>query len=197
MLFRRTSRVLLRPMLAPWLAVAAACSSGSGVDAGPDVSCDIEVTLGTGNRMSFAPLADGDPLEVWLGFQGFLMLDLAVRLTGAPATAADLTVHLTVESTDVHVDQVDRQMPALAVDDGSTMVEDYLIFFNDVPASRLIGHTARIEQIARAGGCMGTQRIEVELRDDNRCVNTSIVIPDAGVSDGGLPDGAVACEDLP
>jgi hypothetical protein len=175
----------------------AACSSGgSGSDAGTD-GCTFHVSLGTGDRADFVPLADGDPLEVWLGFQGFRMLNLAVRLDGAVVTTADLTMHLVVEATGVEVDQVDRQMTVVAAADGSRIVEDYLIFFNDAPASQLIGHMATLEHIARGGGCVGATRVEVELRDDNPCIDTTIVVPDASVPDGGLLDGAVACEESP
>jgi hypothetical protein len=185
-------------MAAGWVAMLAGCSAGAGAtDAGADVPCNLRVALGTGDRGSFVPLADGDPLEVWLGFQGLRMLVLAVELEGAPATTAELTTHLLVEATDVHLQQVDREVRLITEGDGPSIVEDYLIFVNDAPTTSLIGHTARLEHIARVGHCAAATQVEVELRDDHPCVDTSLVVPDAGEVDGGLLDGAVPCEDDP
>jgi hypothetical protein len=194
-LHRLRERVLHPGILALGIAAMAACSSGSSSDAGPDGACPLEVTLGTGDRTSFVPLTEGDPVEVWLGFQGLRMLVLASRLEGSEADTADLTMHLVVDATGVQLDQVDHQRRVVADGDGPRLVEDYLIFVNDAPASQLIGYTARLEHIARAGGCVGATRVDVELRDDHACVDTTVIVPDAEVPDGGLPDGSVACED--
>lgn len=176
------------------LLILAGCdSSGAAGDGGTDAACSIDVALGTGDRDTFAPLADGDPVEVVLGFQGFRMLVLAMEVRGVDTGSADISAHLEIGASGLETDQVDRQMTLVSTGAETGVVEEYLIFFNDAPASEIVGHRAVIQHIVRAGGCTGTSEVEVELRDDDACVDYDVEI-DASVPDGGLVDGGVACE---
>lgn len=158
------------------------------LDAGP---CTLQVTLGTGDRTSFAALGDDERVQVVHGFQGFLMLRLSLAVEGASAPTVDIAWHIDVAETGVLVDQRDSHAPLVAMSGGTGVVEDWLVFFNDALASDLIGRAAEVEVIVHAGACTGGARARIALRDDNPCIDPDASVPDAGTLDGGLIDAAV------
>ena len=71
------------------------------------------------------------------------------------------------------------------------------MFFNDEPAANVVNHEAELEAVVRAGGCVGGTRVRVEVRDDDDCVDTGIVL-DAGEDlDAGIGPDAAVCEGGP
>lgn len=157
----------------------------------PDASCSMAVELGTGSRLDFAPMNEGERLEVIRGFQGFRMLRVSMRIGQAHVEQLTLSIHLAVDDGALDVDQRADHVPAIPGDPDS-FVEGYLVFLNDVPASSFVGHRASLEVVARAR-CSGSARREVVLADDDACIDTTTVIPDASVTDIDIPDGSVAC----
>lgn len=172
----------------------AGCPDENPSDGGMDASCTIEVDIGSGDRDGFAPFVDGGQQEVLLGFQGFRMLEISVRIEGSTASDAELSTFVDVDDSDVEVSQGHRNLVLAAAPDGAGVIEGYLIFFNDAPASAIVGHTASLEVIARSGGCVGTDTLTMELRDDDMCV-TDAGLADVGILDVGIPDGALGCGD--
>jgi hypothetical protein len=171
------------------------CPGNGPTDGGMDATCSIEVDIGRGDRDSFLPFADGDPQEVLLGFQGFRLLSISVRIAGSTASDAELSIFVEVDDSTVVVNQAHRNLVLASAPDGAGVVEGYLIFFNDAPVSEIVGHTGTLEIIARSGGCVGTDVLAIDLRDDDMCVSYDAGLDDAGVIDGGIPDGAVSCGD--
>lgn len=175
------------------LALLGCGPSGPDGDAGEDASCTLDVTLGTGGEAGFVPLSDGDSTELVLGFQGIRMLFFSVMIDGAEAANADMSAFLTIEATGVELSRRTRESNVVATGDNAFMLPDYLVFFNDEPASEVVGQEAVLELVARVGDCVGGTRHTIMLRDDDECVDPDASVPDAGIVDGGVPDGAVTC----
>lgn len=157
-------------------------------------SCPATVSIGTMNAGTFEPIAPGDPAELILGFQGFRMLQLALRVDlddGAGVTEAEVSSFVEVTETGVELGQRTRETQITTTDTG-LLLEEWLLFFNDEPPARVIGQTADLEVIVRAAGCVGTTRTRVAIRDDDACVDQTIVV-DGGTTDAGLSDASV-CE---
>ena len=174
------------------------CGPTNGTsDAGADANCSLEIAVGKGDRDGFMPIREGDPAEVILGFQGFRMLEFAIQIVGSDDDQAEVTSFLEVDGTGVEVNQRDRGLQIRAQSTGGGVVENYLLFFNDAPASEIVGYSANLELVVRSGGCVGTARTRIELRDDDTCVSYDAAVPEAGVLDGGIPDGSVACGIMP
>ncbi len=185
-------RLLPALLLAPALA---GCPGDDGPDE-PDASCALGVLVGSGTPSSFTPVADGDPAEVVLGFQGFRMLVFTLRLEGAPDDLADVSGYVSIDDGAIEVSQLPRTVRLREGPDGAAYAEEFLIFFNETPVSEIVDRPAELELVARSGGCVGGMRVGLELRDDDDCVDYGVEI-DAGTLDGGVPDGAVACEEGP
>lgn len=182
----------LRTIASVGLAVVA-LSACDPADPEPDGgSCSLDVSIGEPDAPSFTPVMDGDPVELVLGFQGFRMLRLSLRVTGAAAEEAEVNAFVTVSETDVEIGQRTRET-ALTPIEGGFVLSQWLLFFNDAPPSSVVGYPAEIEVVVRAGGCVGGARASVVIRDDDDCVDHSIVL-DAGALDAGLADAA-ACGD--
>ena len=184
-------RTLLLVLCCPLLA---ACPGGGEVPS--DASCSMGLALGTGDAASFSPLSDGDAAEVVLGFQGFRMLVLALRLDGARSARAEVSGYLTVPESGVEIAQLPRMVALRDGTDGSAYAEELLVFFNETPASEVVGREAELELIARADGCVGTTRVTLALRDDDDCVEYGIEL-DAGTADAGPLDAGAACGATP
>ena len=152
-------------------------------------SCVLDVTLGQSRGGVFEPLAEGDPVELVLGFQGFRMLDLALASEGTHGDELELSTVVFVESSGVELSQRTRERGFRRTDSG-VVLDEYLVFFNDEPASALVGREAEIELVVRSGACVGGTSVRVTVRDDDPCVDTTIVV-DAGEIDAGLADAAV------
>jgi len=179
--------------------LAAACAAGcSPADADPDDAagpgeeCKLGVTLGTGDRERFTAVEEGDVAEIVLGFQGFRMLELALQVEGSPVDEVNVITHVSLSTGD-ELDQRDGRMPLIEVDGGHSVLEDFLIFINDVPAVSVIGSDATLEVIVRTDDCTGALSRTVELRDDDDCIDFDRVF-DASVPDAGAVDMSLACE---
>ena len=180
------------------LAVAAVPLAGcpdDGVEPVADASCDLGVSVGTGSADDYAPLVDGDEAEVILGFQGFRMLEVTLRVEGSDEPRADVSGYVTIEETGVEVAQLPRTTALVEGPDGARYAEGFLVFFNDTPVSEIVGREGELELIARSAGCVGGTRVTLSMVDDDMCVDWEAEIPDAGILDGGIPDGAVPCEE--
>lgn len=173
--------------------VLAGCEPSAVSDAGLDSACSLAVQIGPARGSPFAPYRDGDEAQVILGFQGFQMLRLDVRVAGAGVLAGvELSAYVLVADTGVEASRLERNAPVIP--DGDAVIADhFLVFFNDAPLSEVGGHDASVEVIARANGCIGGARVRVHLSADPPCVDPDASVPEAGVLDGGLPDGAVIC----
>lgn len=183
-------------ILIPSLALAAVLLVGCPENGGSppaDASCDLAVSVGTGNADDYVPLVDGDEAEVILGFQGFRMLQVTLRVEGTGEPRADVSGYVTIEESGVEVAQLPRTTAMIEGPDGARYAEGFLVFFNDTPVSEIVGREGELELIARSGGCVGGTRVALAMVDDDSCVDWDLEIPDAGILDGGIPDGAVAC----
>lgn len=163
------------------------CPGPAEPDAG---SCVLDVEAGAMEGGAFVPLTDGDPLELLLGFQGFRMMRFAVRTRGRAAAELEVGVVLALESG-VDLDQRTRERD-LTVDADTVLLEEYLLFINDIPPTQIVGYEGELELTVRGGGCLGGTRVRVEVRDDDPCVDHGIVLDAA--TRPGAPDGGLACE---
>ena len=161
---------------------------GPSDDAG---SCSLGVAVGQERGAGFEPLSDGDPVELLLGFQGFRMLRLAVRATGAEATEAEVGVFMSIAESGVELSQRTRERALVPETDGFVL-DEYLLFVNDYPPALVVGYEAELELTVSAGGCVGGQRVTVIVRDDDPCVDHGIVLDAATRPDA--PDGGMACD---
>ena len=122
---------------------------GVSPDAGPPLPpCDAEGTLladpveGSDDRGRH-PIAEGDALQLVLGFQGFLFLEVAVRAPEGLPASVDV-------STSVAVDEgvTERgERPAIRThvgEAGAHETERVLVFFNDTPAADVYGRAAEV-----------------------------------------------------
>lgn len=176
------------------ITIALLALAGCG-PAPPDMdggSCPLDVAIGAPDAAVFTPVEDGDPAELVLGFQGFRMLRFALRVEGATADEAEVSAFVTIADTGVELGQRTRERRTTPTD-GGFVIDEWLLFFNDEPPSSVVGHEAVVEVIVRAGGCVGGARVRVQIRDDDDCVDHTIVL-DAGARDAGIGDAA-ACGD--
>lgn len=184
----------MRLLLLPTSVLALVTAGCSGDDGGsPDATCTLDVELGAGGPASFEPVADGDDAEVVLGFQGFRMLIFTMRLEGTDDELAEVSGLVSVDDGAIEVAQLPRVVRLREGPDHARYAEELLIFFNETPIADIVDRPAEIELVARSGGCVGGTRVMVVLRDDDDCVEYGVSV-DAGRLDGGVPDGAVACE---
>lgn len=169
------------------------CEPSPAADAGLDGACALDVEIGPSNGSSFVPYGDGDEAEVVLGFQGFQMLRLDVRVAPVDASASlELSAYVLVEDTGVEASRHQREAPVVSAGD-AVIADRFLVFFNDAPLSDIGGHDASVEVIARANGCVGGARVTLHLSDRPPCLDPDASVPEAGALDGGLPDGAIVC----
>jgi hypothetical protein len=185
------ARLRLLALLTP--ALLTGCPTPGGTDAAIDAYCPLTVEVGASGGATFTPYEDGDQAQVVLGFQGFQMLVLDVRLRGAMASRADVSAFIHIDDNGVEASHAERGIPTVVSGDG-VLVQGFLLFFNDAPLSQLQGHDATLELIARGGGCVGTARVAIRLSDQPPCIDPTSTIPDVASRDaGGIPDGAVLC----
>lgn len=171
------------------------CGGGDADAKDAGGNCKLDLSLGQVRGGQFADIAQGDPVELVLGFQGIRMLPLVLDIKGTEAATADVLAHLTIEATAQDLDQRDRSLELVANSQGGRRVENYLFFVHDLAGGAAINSQARLDIIARTKGCEGTLVREIELRDDDECVDFSIVLDAAVAAD--IPDAAVACEATP
>jgi len=174
------------------LGALAACGSSSGADASMDGNCPLVVEIGgASSSPPFTVFQAGDLAAMILGFQGFQMLSLDVRVAGSSASTVDLTAFLVIPDTGVEASGTRRGGGEASGD--ALLVTDFLLFFNDAPLSQIGGHDADLEIIARSGGCVGGGRVRIHLRDEPPCIDPDAYVPDVTSRDAGVPDGAVLC----
>ncbi len=163
------------------------CPGPAEPDAG---SCELEVAVGAMEGGAFVPLEDGDPVELLLGFQGFRMMRFAVRARGRAASELEVGAVLALESG-VDLDQRTRERD-LVVDADAVLLEEYLLFINDIPPAQIVGYEGDLDLTVRAAGCLGGTGVRVEVRDDDPCIDHGIVLDAATRPDA--PDGGLVCE---
>lgn len=165
----------------------------SDSDAGMDGACPLTVEIGPSTGGAFVPYLDGEEAPVVLGFQGFQMLELDVRVVGAgEPESIELSALVEIPDTGVTATRLERTART-RTGSGGVVVEGFLLFFNDAPLSLIGGHDATVEVIARSSGCVGGVRRALRLSDEPPCIDPDATIPDAGLADGGLPDGSMIC----
>ncbi|MBI3201033.1 MAG: hypothetical protein HYZ29_05765 [Myxococcales bacterium] len=167
------------------LALSVGCSNDdpaeSKADAGP--SCTFPLTWGQLNAQGdFTPFKNGDSAEITLGFQGFRYIQSVLKLDEVKAQSATHSARIVVEGQTPYSLS---DTPVKVADQGGTLYsEEVLVFFNDLPIAEIVGKSAEITLTAKAGGCVGSTKTTVTLRDDLDCVQQE---------DGGLvcdkPDG--------
>ena len=169
--------------LASWPAAAAValfcsgCPPGGGTDAG---ACTFAFEWGSEASGAFVPYADGSTAEITLGFQGFLFIYSAARLSGVEAGEATFTFQVEVDGTEPFVSYAGAS--TLAPDaSGGLFADEVLLFFNDQQLAQLLGRTARIDVLAAAAGCSARKVLTVTLVDEEACV--------------APPDGGNTCSD--
>jgi hypothetical protein len=171
----------------------AACGPNGPSDGGMDGTCPLTVEIGPSTGGAFVPYVDGEEAPVVLGFQGFQMLRLDVRVVGAgEPSSVELSAFVEIPDTGVMATRLERDARTRALS-GGVVVEGFLLFFNDAPLSLIGGHDATVEVIARSPGCVGGVRRTLRMSDMPPCIDPDATIPDAGFADGGLPDGSVVC----
>lgn len=171
-----------RLLLGLALACLAGCStedpkSSTQPDAGP--SCTY--TLSWGHRSAggaFEAFADGDDAEITLGFQGFRYIQSTLRLEDVKATSATHSARIVVEGQDPYT--LSDTPVKVHEEAGALYSEDVLVFFNDLPIADIVGKSAEITLTAKAGGCLGSTKRTVVLRDDQSCIQQE--------------DGGMVCE---
>lgn len=167
------------------LVVLAGCDPGDDPQDGG--SCTLEVALGAIEAGTFTPVRDGDPAELILGFQGFRMLSFAMDVRGAgEARELEVSAFVSIAETGVELSQRTRESQLTRTGEGVRLAQ-WLVFFHDEPPSRVVDREAQIELIVRAAGCTGGTRVRVMVRDEDPCVDPSIVL-DAGGLDAGTID---------
>ncbi|MCB9598454.1 MAG: hypothetical protein H6719_37415 [Sandaracinaceae bacterium] len=179
---------MTRPTLALLALALTGCPEGTDPDGG---SCTVEVAVGELEGRSFVELADGDPVEMLLGFQGFRMLRFAVRSRGPAVDEIEVGSFLTIVESGVELDQRSRERDLAPLPDG-VLLQEYLLFVNDIPPAQIVGYDADLEMTVHAAGCVGGARVQVAVRDDDPCVDHGIVLDAATRPDA--PDGGVVCE---
>ena len=162
-------------------------------DAALDAFCSLTVEVGP-SAVPFAPFEAGAPAQIVLGFQGFQMLVLDIRIAGSATTRADLTASIELVDSAITASHADRGIPTSAHGDG-VLVSGFFVFFNDAPLAEIQGRDADLTIIARAGGCVGGTRVRLRLSEEAPCIDPTTMIPDVAARDAGpLPDGAILCE---
>ncbi len=173
----------MRPWTAIALGWAALGCDGCWVNP-PDggTGCEIEVEWGRVVSQTFLAYKDGDRVEITLGFQGFRFISSAARLRGTDASRASFQFDVEVEGESPYA-QPGGTVDLRSSGDGSSMSEEILVFFNDIPMAQLVGRSARIATTARADRCSGRSEVSVVLVDEDRCIQDA----DGGRScgDGG------------
>ena len=148
-------------------ATCAACTSApiDAPAATPDAGvCALRVTLGMGDRTSFAALADGDAVPIVLGEQGLLMVWLSLEVAGSSTDRVDVAWR-TVTDTGLALEQRDRYAPLVLTGTDTGVVEGWILFYEGALAPQMMGHTADVELVARVGECTASTRVRVVLRD--------------------------------
>lgn len=160
------------------IVLCSACSNEDTAKNDPDAGPSCSFTLTWGQRDAaggFVPFSDGDDAEITLGFQGFRYILSALRLENVKATSATHSARVVVEGQEPYTLS---DTPVKVHDEAGALVsEDVLVFFNDLPIADIVGKSAEITLTAKAGGCLGSTKRSVTLRDDESCIQAE---------DGGL-----------
>lgn len=162
---------------------ALACTDGEDTGAGVDVSTDFACELGVPTPVGWKPL--GDSLELEMGFQGFVLAQLQLKVAdGAPSS---FTATMLVEPEGA--DAVSGGQPLVAVNGGLT--DPILVFFTSNYISYYEGRSARVAVRLTAGSASCAVEGRARLIDDDPCMHTGdepVCPDDSGyISDTGEP----------
>ena len=143
-----------------------ACVPSEPADTGPadEEPRSFDCALGVSEGGGFTPI-DGGELELWLGFQGFLLVTLTVAGDGPPATA-DATMALTFDD-----EVVSGQQPSVAFDDAG-LTEPLLLFLTSNYITYYVGKSASLAVRLEGGDATCTATASVTLVDDDPCLHT-------------------------
>lgn len=135
-----SERIVLLALVAPLLGTGE-CGGGD-TDLDPDLD-PFECQLGTVDANgAHVVLAPGDPVELVLGFQGFLYVELLVSSPDAP-DQANATMSITVDGFDAS----SGEQPQVRFHDGGDgAVTDRILLF--LTSGTLDGYTGRAARIA-------------------------------------------------
>ncbi|MBK7584950.1 MAG: hypothetical protein IPI67_32770 [Myxococcales bacterium] len=162
------------------------CASDDTKADKPDSGPSCTLTLGFGYRDAsggFVLFQDGDDAELTLGFQGFRYIQSVLELGDVSATSAQHSARIIVEGQEPYTLS---DTPVKLHDEGGKLRSDeVLVFFNDLPVVDIIGKSTEITLTAKAGGCIGSTKTVVTLRDDDQCIQQEDGGLSCGAADGG------------
>jgi hypothetical protein len=161
------------------LALLPACLSSSTSDGSGADACAAALVAGHGGAAAFVPYADGDSAEIVLGFQGFLFLDLTLRVGGIEATEARVTAQADIEG--LATSWINQTMPLAEGPGPERYAEELLLFFNTSSLADLLGRRGTFTFGIDEGGCRASERLDLVLVDLESCV--------------AQPDGGLLCND--
>lgn len=160
------------------LALGAGCSASSAPRDGGADACALAIAAGSDDGHGFVPLEDEGEAEIVLGFQGSLFLDLVLRVEGTDAAEGHVGLQADVEGLET---SWISQTVVLEGDGGARYARDVQLFFNAASLADLLGRRGTFRFGVAAGGCSGTQDLDLVLVDEESCVQQ--------------PDGGFACAD--
>lgn len=172
----------------------AACAPSSVVDDADLEPFDCELGA-LDAEMAWQPLTVGSKLELQLGFQGFLLVDIYARTATALQGALSAAVSLTPEGMDPlgHPEVRFQLLP-----DGDAYVSDppLQVFLDAARLGTYVGKSATIAVRITGDGHRCTRDVEVVLADDDPCIHSGDGEPicpgddtdtDSNDTDGGTP----------
>lgn len=173
---------MVSPRTSALCLVAAGCgAAGSPSDDARADACPMSVEAGHQDGDGFVPYRRGDDAEVVQGFQGFLFLDLALRVHGTTADRAEVAASIEIEGAST---SWLRQTVALVEGPGDhRYAHEVQVFFNTSSLLELLDRPAHATLSVEAEGCLGVQELDLVLVNHESCVSQ----PDGGLlcADGG------------
>lgn len=163
------------------LAVGACGDAGDGAPGPEPTVFTVEFGTWDADARVFAPLADGAPVDVVMGFQGLVFVNLALRAERNIAARFVARGEVVFEDYDERYPFYDNQVLFEPVGDAWRVVPSFRVPFG-LPASELAGRPVRLDLVLTshdgAWAAEGTFRFVLV---DSRCVHT--------------PEGEFVCED--
>lgn len=148
-----------------------ACGGDAGDDDEPAVPYALTLGVWDAESATFTELADGDVVEMIVGFQGLVFANLALM------TWDDVPVRQVAEA-DVELVQhgmqypfVDNQLFFEQVAEGALVVPSFRVPF-ELPETELIGEQVRLRVVVGADGREAVVEASFVIRDDEDCFHT-------------------------
>jgi hypothetical protein len=156
--------------------VAWGCSTEAPSETGsPAEKLSYTCELGTIDGAGFTPVNERGTLELMMGFQGFVLVSLAVRTDAPPDDSSLATYGITIDGTD----PVGGQQPEVRFADGGSgaVSDEVLAFFTGNYVSYYAGRSAHAALRVESETALCIAEADAVLVDDDPCIHT-----------GGEPD---------